>query len=149
GSLEAPGIGPIPARTQIIGQGTFTAYTSGTGLRQPLTQMFKIREENREATADIHSANDKLTAAENDVVLKVSQLYYEILSAQLNGEAAKAEANAAQVKLEETTSSVEKGSALEVAALESRAATLDAKQTILKQSLQVRDLTLALNNLLG
>jgi outer membrane protein TolC len=41
------------------------------------------------------------------------------------------------------------GSALEVIALESRAATLDAKQAILKQRLQVRDLTFELNNLLG
>jgi len=111
--------------------------------------MFKTRQENRAAMADIHSANDKLKEAENDVVLKVSQLYYEILIAQLKEEAAKAEADAAQVKLQENTSSVEKGSALEVTALESRAATLDAKQTILQQSLQVRDLTLELNNLLG
>ena len=150
GSLQAPGIaGPIPATTQIIGQGTFTAYTSGTGLRQPLTQMFKTHQENRAATADIHSANEKLKEAENDVALKVRQLYYGILIAQLKGEAAKAEAEAAQVKLQESTSSVLEGSALEVVALDSRAATLDAKQTVLKQSLQVRDLTFELNNLLG
>jgi len=150
GSLQAPGIaGPIPATTQIIGQGTFTAYTSGTGLRQPLTQMFKTHQENRAATADIHSANEKLIEAENDVALKVRQLYYGILIAQLKGEAAKAEAEAAQVKLQESTSSVLEGSALEVVALDSRAATLDAKQMVLKQSLQVRDLTFELNNLLG
>jgi len=150
GSLSVPGIArPFPANTQIIGQGSLTAYTSGTGLSQPLTQMFKTRQENRAAEADIHSANDKLKEAQNDVVLKVTQLYYEILIAQLKEEAAKAEADAAQVTLQENTSSVEKGSALEVTELESRAATLDAKQTILQQSLQVRDLTLELNNLLG
>ena len=52
-----PGVGPIPATTAIIGQGTFTAYTSGTGLSQPLTQMFRTREVNRAATADINSEN--------------------------------------------------------------------------------------------
>ena len=150
GSLEVPGIaGPVPSTTAVIGQGEFTAYTSGTGLSQPLTQMFKVHQVNRAATADIHSANERLKAAENDVALKVSQLYYGILIAQLKGEAAKAEAEAAQVKLQESTSSVAQGNALEVVALESRAATLDAKQTILKQSLQVRDLTFELNNLLG
>ena len=150
GTFKAPGIvGPIPSKAAIIGQGDLTAYTSGTGLSQPLTQMFKIHQENRAATADIHSANEKLKEAENDVVLKVSQLYYGILIAQLTGEAAKAEADAAQVKFEESTTSVQEGSALEVVALESRAAILDAKQTVLKQSLQVRDLTLELNNLLG
>ena len=29
----------IPAQTAVIGQGSFTAYTSGTGLSQPLLQM--------------------------------------------------------------------------------------------------------------
>jgi outer membrane protein TolC len=33
-----------PAKTAVIGQGTVTAYTSGTGLSQPFTQMFKIRQ---------------------------------------------------------------------------------------------------------
>jgi outer membrane protein TolC len=149
GSLQAPGIGPIPTTTAVIGQGTFTGYTSGTGLSQPLTQMFKTHQENRAATADIHSARDKLYETENDVALKVSQLYYGILIAQLKGEAAKAEAEAAQVKLQESTRSVEEGGALEEVVLESRAATLDAKQMVLKQSLEVRDLTVELNNLLG
>jgi outer membrane protein TolC len=150
GSLEVPGIaGPVPSKTAIIGQGDFTAYTSGTGLSQPLTQMFKVHQENRAATADIHSANEKLKEAEHDVAFKVSQLYYGILIAQQRGEAAKAEADAAQIKLQESTSSVEEGSALEVVALENRAATLDAKQEILKQSLQVRALTFQLNNLVG
>jgi outer membrane protein TolC len=149
GSLGTFGTGPIPSQTAVIGQGTFTGYTSGTGLSQPLTQMFRVRQENRAATAEIHSASEKLREAENDVVLKVSQLYYAILMAQQKGEAAKAEADAAQVKLQESSSSVKEGSALEVIALESRAATLDAKQAILKQRLQVRDLTFELNNLLG
>ena len=53
GSLEVPGIaGPVPSQTAVIGQGEFTAYTSGTGLSQPLTQMFKVHQVNRAATAD-------------------------------------------------------------------------------------------------
>ena len=150
GSLEVPGIvGPVPSKTAIIGQGDDTAYTSGTGLSQPLTQMFKVHQENRAVTADVHTANETLKAVENDLVLKVSQLYYGILIAQREEEAAKAEADAAQIKLQESTSSVKEGSALEVVALESRAATLDAKQALLKHSLQIHDLTLELNNLLG
>ena len=142
------GVG-IPAKTSVIFQGGLTGYTSGTGLQQPLTQMFKIREDNRAATADINSARIQVKQAENDIALKVRQLYYEILIAQLKETAAKHEAEAAQLKLEESTSSVEQGSALEVVALESHAALLDAKQTILTQNLQVRDLTFELNYLLG
>jgi len=73
----------LPPETAVIGQGALTAYTSGTGLQQPLTQMFKIHEDNRAATADINSARIKVKQAENDIALKVRQLYYEILIAQL------------------------------------------------------------------
>jgi outer membrane protein TolC len=142
------GVG-IPPKTSVIFQGGLTGYTSGTGLQQPLTQMFKIREDNRAATTDINSARIQVKQAENDIALKVRQLYYGILIAQLKETAAKHEADAAQLKLEESTSSVEQGSALEVVALESHAALLDAKQTILTQNLQVRDLIFELNYLLG
>ena len=144
-----PKIGPIPAKTAVIGQGTFTAYTSGTGLSQPLLQMFKIHQENRAATADINSAKIQVDQAEDDIALKVRQLYYGILIAQLNQVTAKEEADAAQVKFQESTSLVEKGSALEAVALESHAALLGAKQTVLTQNLQIRDLSFELNDLLG
>src|SRR5215470_8500671 len=62
------GVG-LPPNTAVIGQGTFTAYTSGTGLQQPLTQMFKIHEDNRAATADINSARIHVNQAENDITL--------------------------------------------------------------------------------
>src|SRR5215467_5564606 len=150
GSLGVGAVtGPIPPKTAVIGQGTFTAYTSGTGLQQPLTQMFKIHEDNRAATADINSARIHVNQAENDITLRVRQLYYGILIAQLKETVAKNETDAAQLKLQESTSSVEQGSALETVALESHAALLDAKQTRLVQNLQVRDLTLELNYLLG
>jgi outer membrane protein TolC len=146
----ALGVDPtIPSKTAVIGQGTFTAYTSGTGLSQPVTQMFKIHQENRAATADINSAKIQVDQAVDDIALKVRQLYYGILIAQLNQEAAKEEVDAAQVKFQESTSSVEQGSALEAVALESHAALLSAKETLLTQNLQIRDLTLELNDLLG
>ena len=144
-----PVIGPIPAKTAVIGQGTFTAYTSGTGLSQPLLQMFKIHQENRAATADINSAKIQVDQTEDDIALKVRQLYYGILIAQLKQAAAKEEAEAAQVKFQESTSLVEKGSALEAVALESHAALLGAKQTVLTQNLQIRDQSFELNDLLG
>jgi outer membrane protein TolC len=64
-------------------------------------------------------------------------------------DAAKGEVDASQLKLQEATKSVEQGSALEVVVLESRAALLDAKNMVLTQNLQLRDLTLKLNDLLG
>ena len=141
--------GAIPGASLFIGQGSATAYTSGTGLEQPLTQMFKIHESNRAATADINTAKIQVNQAEDEIALKVRQLYYGLLIGQLRLQAAKEEISASQVKSEESSSAVTEGHALEVAALESRAAVLDARQTALTQGLQIHDLTLALDDLLG
>lgn len=141
--------GPIPSQTLFIDQGGLTGYTSGTGLAQPLTQMFKIHEENRAATADINSAKTQVDQAENNIALKVRQLYYDILIAQLKQQAATEEVAASEVKLQESAESVERGAALNVVALESRASLLDAKQASLTQRLQIHDLTVTFNDLLG
>jgi outer membrane protein TolC len=53
------------------------------------------------------------------------------------------------VKTQESTDEVEKGRALEVVALESRASMLDARQAALAQKLQVHDLMITLDDLLG
>ena len=144
-----PATGPIPAKSLFIGQGSATTYTSGTGLAQPLTQMFKIHESNRAALADINTANIQVNEAENEIALKVRQLYYGLLIGQLRLQAATEEVNASQVKAQESADAVAQGRALDVAELESRATLLDARQAALTQSLQIHDLTLALEDLLG
>ena len=141
--------GPIPSNSLFIGQGADTSYTSGTQLAQPFTQMFKIHESNRAAVADINTAKIQLTQAENEIALKVRQLYFGFLIAELKLEAATDEVNASEVKNQESADAVTNGSALEVAALESRAAVLNAKQIALTQTLQIHDLTLSLDDLLG
>ncbi|AXC13476.1 outer membrane efflux protein [Acidisarcina polymorpha] len=144
-----PATGPIPARSLFIGQGSLTSYTSGTGLAQPFTQMFKIHESNRAAIADINTAKIQVNQAEDEIALKVRQLYYGLLIGQLRLQAAADEVNANQVKVQESADAVTQGRALDVVALESRATLLDAKQTELTQTLQIHDLTLTLNDILG
>jgi outer membrane protein TolC len=141
--------GPIPGQNLFLDQGALTSYTSGTGLAQPLTQMFKIRESNRAAIADINTAKIQVDQAEDDVALKVRQLYYGILIAQLKQQAATEELSASEVKAQESADAVENGRALEVVALESQASHLDAKQSALVQRLQIHDLTITLDDLLG
>jgi outer membrane protein TolC len=114
-----------------------------------VTQMFKIRESNRAAAADIKSARAQANQTQNEIALKVRQLYYGILIAQLKQQAAQEEVGASQVKLQESLSDVERGQALEEVALESRASALDAQQTALVQRLQIHDLTISLDDLLG
>jgi outer membrane protein TolC len=146
---DHPATGLIPGSNLFIDQGGLTSYTSGTGLAQPLTQMFRIHESNRAAVADINTAKIQVTQAENEVALKVRQLYYGILIAQLKQQAAAEEVAASEVKAQESVSDVKEGRALEVAALESRASLLDARQAALTQKLQVHDLTVMLDDLLG
>src|ERR1700722_6155399 len=141
--------GAIPPQTLFLGQGSLTTYTSGTGLAQPLTQMFKIHESNRAATADINSAKIQVDQAEDDVVLKVRQVYYGLLIAQLKKQAAVEEVDASLVKEQEAQDAVRNGSALDVSALEGRAALLDAKQEVLTETLQIHSQSLTLSDLLG
>jgi outer membrane protein TolC len=144
-----PDTGPIPGSNLFLDQGSLTSYTSGTGLKQPFTQMFRIRESNRAATADINTAKVQVDQAENDIALKVRQLYYGILIAQLKQQAAAEEVAATQVKVEEGIEDVQRGNALDVVVLQSRASALDARQAALVQRLQIHDLTISLNDLLG
>jgi outer membrane protein TolC len=141
--------GPIPTKTLFIGQGSDTSYTSGTGLTQPITQMFKIHNANRTADADLETSKQELTDTQSAIGLEVRQLYFSILIATEQREAAELEVAADQTKEEETKQDISQGNALEVAALESRANLLQAKQTALAQEIKIRDLTLQLNDLLG
>src|ERR1700732_5194929 len=141
--------GLIPGQSLFIDQGSLTSYTSGTGLTQPLTQMFRINESNRAATADINTAKIQVNQAENEVALRVRQLYYAVLIAQLKQRAAAEEVNASQIKAQESVDAVQQGRALDLAALESRAALLDARQSGLTLNLQIHDLMLSLDDLLG
>ena len=141
--------GPIPAQNLFLDQGALTSYTSGTGLAQPLTQMFKIRESNRAAISDINAARIQVDQAEDEITLKVRQLYYGILIAQLKQQAAAEEVSAGQIKAQESAVAIEKGRALDVVALESQASLLDARQSALTQKLQLHDLIITLDDLLG
>jgi outer membrane protein TolC len=144
-----PDTGAIPGQNLVLDQGGLTSYTSGTGLAQPLTQMFKIHASNRAAAADINTAKVQVNQAENAVALKVRQLYFGILIAQLKQKAAAEQVAAGQVKLEESLQDVERGNALDVTVLENRASALDARQAALTQRLQMHDLTINLNDLMG
>jgi outer membrane protein TolC len=90
-----------------------------------------------------------VSEAENEIALKVRQLYYNILIAQLKQQAATEQITSSQLKLQESLDDVDKGRALEVAALESRASALDAKQAALTQRLQIHDQTISLDDLMG
>jgi len=140
---------PVPTQNTLVPQGKNTFYSSGTMIAQPLTQLLRIHQENRAALAEIAGSRDELKNAENEVALDVHTLYYGILVAQLQKQAAEQETSFASESLRENENDVRGGSALEVAEIQSRAELLQARQSALTADLQIEDYTTELNDLLG
>ena len=149
GSLGTIGGVPLPERSVILNQGGRTFLTSGTSLTQPLTQLLKVKSANDFALAELNATRDKARQTENVVALRVHQLYYRILIAEAHREATQAKIKATEDLQNERTAQVKLGSSLEEEAIESRAQSLEAKQDLLTTELQLSDLTMQLNDVIG
>jgi outer membrane protein TolC len=149
GSLGVAAGTPIPPVSTIINQGGRTLVTSGTQVTQPLTSLLKIKQANEIAEADVKASREKADLTENDVALAVHEVYYRILIAQAHHSATEARIKAAQELQNERVEQVKFGSALEQDSIESRAQTLQSKQELLTTDLQLTDLKLKLNDLMG
>ena len=140
---------PIPAQAITLPQGKLTLYSSGTQLSQPLTQLIRIRQANRIAAAEVAISRDDLKKAENQVALDVHTLYFGILIARLQKQAAEQQSAYAGEHLRESEEDILKGAALKIAEIQGRANLLESQQTVLTADLQLADLTTELNDLLG
>jgi outer membrane protein TolC len=150
GELGTIGGIPNPDHTVTVNQGGKTFITSGTGLVQPLTQLFtKVKPENDIARANLDASRANAQETENEIALKVHEIYYRLLIAQLHRGAVEARMKAAQELQEERLQEVKYGSALQQDSIESTAQTLQAKQELLSTELQLSDLTLQLNDTIG
>jgi len=144
-----PNGGLVPNRDILIDQGNQTFVTSGTTLAQPLTHLIRIRQANRIAASEIATSRDELKKAENEVAVRVHELYFGILVARLQKRVADQETAYAETRLRESEDDVRNGSALKVSTIESRAGLLQSQHSALTAELQVSDLTTELNDLLG
>jgi len=150
GSLGTVGGTSIPQRSVVLNQGGKTFVTSGTGLVQPLTQLFtRVKPANDAAGADLNATRANAHETQNEVALKVHQLYYHVLVAQLHRSATEARIKAAEDLQNERIQQVKYGSTLEEELIESRTQSLQAKQELLSTELQLSDLTLQLDDILG
>lgn len=140
---------PIPNHNITLSEGGQTFVVSGTGLTQPITQLFKIRSSNEMARADYRASRSAEQSAEDEVALRVHQVYYKVLIAQVHRKASESRIAAAAESQRERQEQVTLGSSLEEDVIESRAQSLQAKQDLLTTDLQLSDLTLQLNDLLG
>ena len=149
GSLGVVGNSPIPPRLLTVTQGEKNFIVSGTGLTQPLTELFKIKAGNDAARADLNASREKARGVENDVALKVRALYYNILVVQSKHQAIEASIRAVEDQQGERVQQVKYGSTLEVDLIESKAQFLQAKQDLLTTELQLSDLRLKFNDIVG
>jgi outer membrane protein TolC len=149
GSLGTVAGSPVPPVNSIIQQGGRDLTISGTQLTQPLTTLLKIRPENDMARAELKASQQKAQQTENDVALRVHQLYYKVLIAQVHRAATEARIKASQDLQSERVQQVKFGSILEENLIESRAQLLQAKQELLTTDLQLSDLKLQLNDAMG
>jgi outer membrane protein TolC len=150
GSLgTVPGLGPFPSQDTPINQGSDSILMSTTKLTQPLTQLFKINEANEIAKADhkISSSDERKTRRE--IVFGVQQLYYGLLIAQKQKDAAQAALDAAQEEVRESEDAVRSGNVLEVVEIGSRVQLLQSRQLVIAAENQISDMMSELNNLLG
>ena len=139
----------IPPQGLTLLQGKLTLEASFTSVQQPLTQLIRIRAANRMAAAEVAISRDDLKKAENQVALDVHNLYYGLLIARLQKQAAEQQSAYAVEQLRENEEDILKGAALKIAAIQGRANLLESQQTVLTAELQMADLTTELNDLLG
>jgi len=139
----------IPGQSIGVQQGQKTLFSSGTQISQPLTQLIRIHAANRIAAADVAISRDDLKNAENQVALQVHTLYFGVLIARLQKQAAEQQTAFAGENLRESEEDVRNGSALTVASIQGRAGLLEGEQSVLTADLQLSDLTTELNDLLG
>jgi len=149
GSLGTVAGNPVPSATATLNQGGRDLTTSGTQLTQPLTTLLKIRPMNDMAQAELKASRQRAQGTQNDVALKVHQLYYKVLIAQFHRAAMEARIKASEALQSERVQQVKFGSAMEENLIESRAQLLEAKQELLTTDLQLSDLKLQLNDTIG
>jgi outer membrane protein TolC len=149
GGLGVVGGTGIPARQFTINQGDKNFIVSGTGLTQPLTELFKIKAGNDVVRAELNASRERARGVEDDVALKVRQLYYKILVVQSQRNAIEAKTRAIEDLQGERVQQVKYGSTLEVDLIESKAEALQAKQELLTNDLQLSDLRMQFNDVVG
>lgn len=149
GSLGTVSGVPLPEASVILNQGGRTIVSSGTALTQPLSELLKIKPANDVAAAELKGTRAKARQTENEVALRVHQIYYRILIAQAHRKATLARIQASEDLKSERLAQVKFGAALETEAIEGRAQSLEAKQDLLSTELQLTDLTMQLDDAIG
>jgi len=149
GSLGNINGGPFPENEMKLKQSSSTILYSETTLAQPTTQLLKISAANDIAKANRGIAEAELTRSANETALAVHQLYYSLLIACKERDAAQASLTAAQECLRESGEAVRAGNLLDVALISAKATLLQSRQALLVAENRISDVTSELDDLVG
>ncbi len=144
-----PGLGTLPSKNLIVPQGDLDNIVSRSQIAQPITQLFKIHDANRAATAEEAAASQDLEASRNQIALGVRQLYYAVLAIQLDQKTAAEQLHVAEEQLTEAGEEVGKGNALDVTLIGAKAALLQAKEEVLTARIRNADLLAEFKSIVG
>jgi len=136
----------VPVPINLVKQNLFFGNVT---VGQPLTQLYKIEQGVRAADGEQHIAEARAAQGEDEVRYAVEQLYYALLTAQRQRQAAESRLAAAEQLLVDTQNAVDTGNALRVASIGRRAGLLEARQNLLTARNQESDYTEALNLCIG
>ena len=149
GGLGGVATAPVPPQTLILNQGGVSTATNGTGIVQPLTQLLRVKAANDVARAEADATRGKARSVEDETALRVHQIYYRVLIADVRLRAVLAKIQASDDVQRERIQQVKYGSALDADLIESRANVLQARQELLTTELQRSDLQMQLNDVIG
>jgi multidrug efflux pump subunit AcrB/outer membrane protein TolC len=144
-----PSAGPIPGKDVSIKLGNQDFLLSQTTAAQPLTQFFKIHAGVGVARADANAARSDAQRAEDEVALKMKQLYWNLLSAQRRQQAAELRIAAGEERLAEAQNGVESGAVLELKVLEGKAQIASARHQLGALEDAINDMKVEFNDLAG
>jgi multidrug efflux pump subunit AcrB len=141
--------GPVPGKNTSLPLGHHNFLLSTTTAAQPITQYFKIHASVNAAHADAGMARDNARQAENEVALKMKELYYGLLSAERREAAVKLRIEAGEEKLGEARHGVEAGAVLELKVLDGKAQIADARHKLGSLEDAISDMKVEFNDLAG
>ena len=141
--------GPVPGTNTSLPLGHHNFLLSTTTAAQPITQWFKIHAGVNVARADLGVAHDNARQAENEVALKMKQLYYGLLSAERRKQAAELRIEAGEERLGEARNGVEAGVVLELKVLDGEAQIAEARHGLGSLEDAISDMKVEFNDLTG
>jgi outer membrane protein TolC len=144
-----PNLGSLPSSQLTVKQGDLNQVLIRNQVVQPLTQLFRIREGDRVARADEAASVARLDGLRNQVSLKVRQLYYALIAAQLDRALALEQVQFTTEEAAESEQDVLRGAALEISLTEARTRLLQARQDELNARIRQQDLFAQFDDLVG